>query len=550
MKNETYDQLVAELERIFHIGAVCRLLEWDEQVNLPSGAAEVRASQSATMAGLYHQAATDPKIGEWLETLEQQHDELSDDQKLVLREAAKSYHRITRLPAEFVKRRASAQSKSYHAWVKARENNDFASYAPLLEEQMDLTREEANYVGEGDAVYDYCIDKHDPEMKASIIEELFSTLKKDLIPLVDEIIDSPVKPDPSILKGFPVDRQEAFLKTVVHDIGFDFKHGRIDQSIHPFCGGIGPDIRMTTRFDEDNPIDSLSGAIHEAGHGLYEQGLPRNHPGTALSEYVGMAVHESQSRLWENQVGRSRAFWNYYEPNYREAFPEQLEATSSKALFLAINGVRRHQIRFESDEVTYNLHIILRFEIEKQLFDQTLAVEDLPEAWNDAMTRYLGLSTIGNDANGCMQDVHWFAGLFGYFPTYTLGNIYAAQLYAAAETELDDLDGALARGGEVDGVRILEPESIERARTEQVSGPDATLARMPMRYGLGFMLRSDFMPFSPHPNAFGHPGAGGSIGMACPDTGVGFGFTMNKMGMGLVGGQTVFAVLKTFFEAL
>ena len=492
MENETYDQLVAELERIFHIGSVCRLLEWDEQVNLPSGAAEVRASQSATMAELYHLTATDPKIGEWLEALEQQRNKLSDDQKLVLREATKSYHRITRLPTEFVKRRASAQSKSYHAWAKARENNDFASYAPFLQEQIDLTHEEANYVAEGDAVYDYCIDKHDPGIKASMIEELFSALKKDLIPLVDEIIDSPVKSDLSILKGFSVDRQEAFLKTVVRDIGFDFKHGRIDQSIHPFCGGIGPDIRMTTRFDEDNPLDSLSGAIHEAGHGLYEQGLPHTHLGTALSEYVGMAVHESQSRLWENQVGRSRTFWNYYEPKYRAAFPEQLKATSSEALFLTINGVRRHPIRFESDEVTYNLHIILRFEIEKQLFDQTLAVKDLPEAWNTLSQEIIGL-TPKNDLEGVLQDIHWCDGSFGYFPSYCLGNMLAAQLWYAALDTIPELESKFEQGNFAPLLNWLRKHIHQHGKryntlelTERVTGkllaPDALIRYLKERY--------------------------------------------------------------------
>lgn len=492
MPNKIYDQLVAELERIFHISSVCRLLEWDEQVNLPLSAAEVRAKQFATMAELHHQAATDPKIGEWLELLEPQSDEFSDDQKVVLKEAAKAYRRITRLPPKFVKRRASAQSKSYHAWVKARQNNDFSAYAPFLQEQIDLTREEANYVGEGDAVYDYCIDKHDPEMKASMIEELFSTLKKDLIPLVDEIIDSPLKPDFSILKGFPKDRQEAFLKTVVHDIGFDFEHGRIDQSIHPFCGGIGPDIRMTTRFDEDNPIDSLSGAIHEAGHGLYEQGLRQDTLGTALSECVGMAVHESQSRLWENQVGRSRAFWNYYEPKYRAAFPTQLKEVSSEALFLAINGVQRNPIRFESDEVTYNLHIILRFEIEKQLFDQTLAVKDLPEAWNTLSQEIVGL-TPKNDSEGVLQDIHWCDGSFGYFPSYCLGNMLAAQLWYAAQDTMPDLESKFEQGNFAPLLNWLR-EHIHRhgkrhntlELTRRVTGkplaPDALIRYLKERY--------------------------------------------------------------------
>jgi len=445
MPEKTYDQLLKHLERIFHINTACRLLDWDEQVNLPSGAADVRAQQSAVMSELRHQAATSTVLGELLEILEKKKDTLSDDQCLVLREAAKSYRRATLLPEEFVKRRALVQSKSYHAWVKARENDDFDAFAPFLQEQIDLTCEEANYVGEGDAVYDYCIDRHDPEMKASVIEALFTDLKKDLIPLVDEIIQSPIKPDFSILKGFPVDRQEAFLKNVVHDLGFDFNHGRIDRSVHPFCGGIGADVRMTTRFDEDNPLDSLFSVIHETGHGLYEQGLPRDNLGTALSEAVGMAAHESQSRLWENQVGRSRAFWECYEPKYREAFPTQLEGVSSDILFLAINGVRRYPIRIDSDEVTYNLHIILRFELEKQLFDQTLAVNDLPEVWNHLSQEIIGLTPKSN-TEGVLQDIHWCSGYFGYFPSYCLGNMLAAQFWYTVLDVIPSLESDIKQG--------------------------------------------------------------------------------------------------------
>ena len=445
MANEAYNQLVAELEHIFHLHSVCRILSWDEQVNLPTGAAEVRARQSAIMAELHHQAVTRPQIGEWLETLEQNIGELSEDQQVVVKEAAKSYRRITQLPADFIKRKTVAKSKAYHAWAEARKNNDFAMFAPHLQQQIDLTREEANYLGKGNAVYDYCIDTHDPGLTAAVIEELFTALKKDLIPLVDTIVASPVKPDLSILKGFPIDHQEAFLKTVIRDLGFDFNHGRIDCSVHPFQGGIGPDIRITTRFDENNPIDSLSGAIHETGHGLYEQGLPRDNPGTALAESVGMALHESQSRLWENQVGRSQAFWKHYEPKYRKAFPTQLKNVSSKALFLAINGVWRNPIRLDSDEVTYNLHIILRFEIEKKLFDQTLDVNDLPRTWNTLSQEILGLKP-KNDQEGVLQDIHWSLGYFGYFPSYTLGNMIAAQLWYTALDAIPDLESHFAKG--------------------------------------------------------------------------------------------------------
>lgn len=445
MPEDTYALLVEELNHIFHIGAVCGLLGWDEQVNLPPGSKDVRAQQNATMAALYHQAATHPKIGEWLGSLESDLSRLNADQKVVVKEAAKSYRRMTQLPEAFVKRRAAAQSRAYHAWTHARETNQFAAYAPFIQEQIELAREEAHYVGEGDAPYDYCIDKHEPGMRAATIETLFNALKAELIPIVDTITQASIKPDFEIFKNFSIDRQETFLKQVIRDMGFDFNHGRIDRSVHPFCAGIGPDIRMTTRFDENNPIDSLSSSIHETGHGLYEQGLPRDALGTALAEPVGMAVHESQSRLWENQVGRGRAFWNYYEPMYRQAFPEQLNNISANALFLAVNGVRRHPIRVDSDEVTYNLHIIVRFEIEKQLFTQTLDVHDLPEAWNALSKSIIGIEP-HNDSEGVLQDVHWSGGAFGYFPSYCLGNMLAAQLWYAALAAIPDLESQFAHG--------------------------------------------------------------------------------------------------------
>ena len=492
MANNTYTQLLRELEHIFTIHSVCRLLDWDEKVNLPPGATAVRSRQSAAMAEIYHRLATRSRIGEWLETLKQQSEELSADQLVVVREASKAYQRTTRLPADFVKRRATAKSKAYHAWVEARKNNDFVSYAPFLQEQIDLTREEADYMGKGDAVYDYCIDQHDPGLDASTIDTLFTALKKDLIPLVNTIINSPVKPDTSILRGFPIDRQEAFLKKVIGEIGFDFRHGRIDCSVHPFQGGISPDIRITTRFDENNPIDSLFGAIHESGHGMYEQGLPREHPGTALAESVGMAMHESQSRLWENQVGRSRAFWNYYEPQYRKAFPEQLKSVSSGALFLAINGVRRNPIRFDSDEVTYNLHIILRFEIEKRLFDRTLDVKDLPEAWRALSGEIVGL-TPENDRVGVLQDVHWSLGYFGYFPSYTLGNMIAAQLWYTVSEAIPNLESQFEQGNftpllnwlreqiHQQGKRYDTLELTQRA-TGKALAPDSLIRYLKERY--------------------------------------------------------------------
>jgi carboxypeptidase Taq len=289
------------------------------------------------------------------------------------------------------------------------------------------------------------IDKHDPGMTARAIAGLFAELKRDLVPLVQAIARSPLKPRPDLLRGFPLDAQRTFLREVTARLGFDYDRGRIDVSLHPFCTGTGSDVRMTTRFKEDEPLDSLFSAIHETGHGLYEQGLSPTHLGTALGIHAGMAVHESQSRLWENQVARSRGFWTYFEPRFRTLFPAQTRGVSSEELYLAINAVAPTLIRVDADEVTYNLHIILRFELEQRLFSGDLRIADLPSAWNTAAGALLGLVP-PNDREGVLQDVHWSDGSFGYFPSYCLGNMLAAQLWYRALALRPALEDDFARG--------------------------------------------------------------------------------------------------------
>ena len=282
-------------------------------------------------------------------------------------------------------------------------------------------------------------------MDTQSISALFDSLKGDLVPIVQQILHSKTKPDTSIFKGFPIEAQRAFLTEVTSAIGFDYQRGRIDVSLHPFCSGNGADTRMTTRFDENNPLDSLFSSIHETGHGMYEQGLPLKRLHTALGKAAGMGVHESQSRLWENQVCRSRSFWTRFEPRFRETFETQLDSIPSDQLYLAINSVSKNPIRVDSDEVTYNLHIIIRFELERQLFAGSLSVKDLPEAWNSLYLELLDI-TPKNDAEGVLQDVHWSGGAFGYFPSYCLGNMLAAQLSYAANDQLSGLEENIAEG--------------------------------------------------------------------------------------------------------
>ncbi len=506
--SDPYDQLVTRLKRAHTLGTVADLLGWDEQVNLPPDSADVRAEQLAVLAETQHAAATDPEIGRLLDEFGRDGSpsrpteatvsalgstRSTPDRAVVLRHARRDYDRATKLPAEFVREKAAHSSHAYHAWADAKACNDFAGYAPFLEKHLALARREAELLGWGDRPYDFAIDKHDPGLTAAQITALFAELKRALIPLVRAIRDSRVRADTALFKAFPVESQLVFLREVTERIGFNYRRGRIDVSLHPFCSGTGADIRMTTRFDADNPLDSLFSSIHETGHGLYEQGLPRAHLGTALGQAVGMAVHESQSRLWENQVARGRAFWRFFEPRLRALFPTQLAAVSSEELYLAVNAVEPTLIRVDADEVHYNLHILLRFELEQRLFSGALAVRDLPAAWNALCTESLG-QTPANDREGVLQDVHWSGGAFGYFPSYCLGNMMAAQLWAAVRRALPELETDFARGDfsrllgwlreniHAHGRRYDTLELVRRVTGEELS-PKHLLAYLQERYG-------------------------------------------------------------------
>jgi carboxypeptidase Taq len=435
----TTDAAIAELatliKRAHTLGTIGELLGWDEQVNLPPGGASQRAAQQAALAEVQHAAASAPRIGELLAYLEAGSLVLTADQRAIAAHARRDFDRATKLPTEFVREKAAQGSLGYHAWARAKAADDFAGYLPVLDKNLELAVREARYLGRGAAPYDAMLDKYDPGLTAAAVDRLFGELKRELVPLVREITASPVaaqaRAATAKLSGFPIEGQRAFLREVTERLGFDYTRGRIDVSLHPFCSGTGSDVRMTTRFKADQPLDALFSSIHETGHGLYEQGLPAAELGTALGVNAGMAVHESQSRLWENQVARSRGFWRGFEPRLRDVFPRQTAAVTSDELYLAINAVEPTPIRVDSDEVTYNLHIVLRFELEKKLFSGELAVRDLPAAWRAMSRELLGLEPV-TDREGVLQDVHWSDGAFGYFPSYCLGNMLAAQLWFRA----------------------------------------------------------------------------------------------------------------------
>jgi len=442
-------ELTRLVQRAHTLGTVGGLLGWDEQVHLPSGASEQRAAQQAVMAEVIHAAAADPRVGELLALLEAPGAGLDADGAAIVRQARRDHDQATRLPADFVRAKAEQESRAFHAWAAAREARDFAAFAPVLACNVDFARREAAFLNPAAPAYDVLLDKYDPGLTAAAVERLFGELCRDLVPLMRAIVASPraarARELAAGLRGFPVEAQGRFLREVTSRLGFDYRRGRLDVSLHPFCSGTGDDVRLTTRYREDQPLSALLGSVHEVGHGMYEQGLPAAHLGTALGLNAGMAIHESQSRLWENQVARGPGFWRHFGPRWRELFPAQTAALSADDLALVVAPVTPSLIRVEADEVTYNLHIVLRFELERRLFSEGLVVADLPEAWRALSVELLGLAP-AHAGEGVLQDVHWGAGLFGYFPSYCLGNMIAAQLWSRVRALRPGIEEEFARG--------------------------------------------------------------------------------------------------------
>jgi carboxypeptidase Taq len=448
--NELYDELVSSLKRTGLLGSCSNVLGWDEQTYLPLGGAGLRADQLSLLAGMIHERATSPRVGELLTELEQSGD-LGDDNSAMAVNVAESRHaydRATKLPRALVEELSRVTTLSQQAWVEARKNSDFAAFLPWLEQVVKLKREEAQAIGYGDGVpYDALLDDYEPGATTADIEAVFTPLREELVPLVAAIHDSGREPDGSIItRSYPVEAQREFGTSAAEEIGFDFTKGRLDVAAHPFCSGFGPgDCRLTTRYDEHHFPGAFFGVLHEAGHGMYEQGLDPEAFGTPMGYSTSLGIHESQSRLWENFVGRGRAFWSHFYVPAQQAFPAALGDVSVDDFHAAINDVRPSFIRVESDEVTYNLHIMLRFELEQPLVSGDLQPADVPSAWNEKFSSFFGIIP-DTDANGCLQDIHWSGGGIGYFPTYALGNMYAAQFFDAAAEELGDLDEQFARG--------------------------------------------------------------------------------------------------------
>ncbi|HSH03348.1 MAG TPA: carboxypeptidase M32 [Anaerolineae bacterium] len=446
---EKFALLEEKLKEVWDLSVVMELLGWDQEVNMPAGAGEARGAHLATLSKIHHERLTSAEMGELLAAAQAEVKGQRSDgyAPSLVRVGQRKFDQATKLPTELVMELTRLRSLAQSAWVKARNEDDYGLFQPWLEKLVDLVQQEAGYLGYEEHPYDALLDQYEPEMTTAEVAKLFAELRKELVPLVHEIQARADVVDNRILFGhFPEEAQSALGRKISGAVGFDYSHGRLDSSVHPFATSFtSHDVRLTTRYNEDYFGASFFGIMHETGHGLYEQGFDAQFHRTPLADGASLGIHESQSRLWENMVGRSRHFWRYALPLAQEAYPDSLSGVEFEAFYRAINQVTPSMIRVEADEVTYNLHIMLRFEIEQGLLTGDINPADLPDYWNSRMESYLGIRPKTN-REGVLQDIHWAIGLFGYFPTYALGNLMAAQLYDCFLADHPDFPQEMEKG--------------------------------------------------------------------------------------------------------
>ncbi len=449
MSPTAFNELCSLTREVALVESVEAALGWDERTYMPAAAGEYRAEQMTFLTGLAHKQRTSQRLGDLLGVLSTSDltKDVHSDAAATIREMKRQYDKRVKLPQALVEELTRASVLGQQAWVNARRDNDFAAFAPHVEKLFHLKRQQAECLGYEDNAYDALLDDFEPDAKTADVAKVLSDLRSELVPLVHAIMDSSRKaPVEIVAREYPAASQEAFGKAAAAAIGFDFTRGRLDVTHHPFCSGMGPhDCRITTRYDERFFNSAFFGILHESGHGIYDQGLRPEQFGLPPGNYVSLGIHESQSRMWENLVGRSRAFWQHFFPLLQGAFPGSVGNVRLDEFYFAINHVAPSLIRVEADEATYNLHIIIRFELEQALLGQDLAIGDLPAAWREKYLQYLGVEP-PTDADGCLQDIHWSAALIGYFPTYSLGNLYASQFFEQADRDLGGLSAMFARG--------------------------------------------------------------------------------------------------------
>lgn len=443
------EPLKERYREISHLRAAAAVLGWDQQCYMPPGAAQARAEQLETLSKMIHEKFTSDEMGRLIEAAEEETAGMpfESDEASMVRVLRRDYDRETKVPTELVAEETKTTALAHEEWVVARKNNDYKHFQPWLEKIVDIERRIAEARGYKEQMYDALMDPFEPGMKTSEVEAIFDALRPELVQIVKDIKDSGVQVDNSLMhRNYDIAKQREITNDIAKRIGYDFNIGRQDEAPHPFCTSFAAtDVRITTRFHENFLPGSVFATMHEAGHAMYEQGMPAKFEWTPLRGGASLGFHESQSRMWENQVGRSRAFIEYYFPVLQEKFPESLGDVTVDDFYRAANKVQPSFIRVEADEVTYGLHIMLRFELEKEMIAGRVDFNKLPELWNSKMEEYLGI-TPDSDSNGVLQDVHWSGGTIGYFPTYQLGNMIAAQLWEKIKVELPDIEDQIRRG--------------------------------------------------------------------------------------------------------
>ena len=444
-----YQKLLEHVHELNDLGKAAALLYWDREVYMPRGGTADRIAQLTTMSSLIHRMSTSDEAGELIENAAAELDGAPYDsnEASLIRLLRRTYADARKLPAEYVARSSAISGEAREAWVRARAEDDFAHFQPWLEQIIGLCQEEADYYGYEDERYDALLDKYETNMKTAEVRAIFAAAKAELVPLREAVDDSPVKLDDSIVhRAYDVEKQKAFARYVATALGYDFERGHLGTVVHPFAISFSRnDARITTRWYPDFLNPSLFGTLHESGHAMYEQGTHPDLSRTPLARGTSLGIHESQSRMMENIVGRSRGFWQAHFPTLQGYFPEALGNSTAEDFYRAINKAQPSFIRVEADELTYNFHIILRFELEQAMLNGDLVAADLPVAWNDKMQELLGI-TPPSDKEGCLQDVHWSRPGFGYFPTYALGNLYGAQFFETAAEQNPAIVDELAQG--------------------------------------------------------------------------------------------------------
>ncbi|WP_254273413.1 carboxypeptidase M32 [Haloarcula marina] len=452
----TYEQFIDHVKRLHYVGDAGGVLQWDQQVMMPSGGTPARAKQSSALSTVHHDMLTDDRLGEWLDELDDA--DLEPEQEAVVREVRRDYERAVRVPSDLVERISEASSNALPVWEEAKAEDDFEMFADTLEEMVELRREYAAAIDPDRDPYEVLFEEYEPYLGIDTAEEILTRLRDELVPLIDDIADSDVTLADPFEGTYDDDTQQELVEEALDTLGYDWDHGRLDTAPHPFSTGTQFDARVTTRFEPDDPMGAIGSTIHEFGHATYTLGLPQEQYGTPLGDNRDLSVHESQSRFWENHVGRSRPFWDLFTDTANEHLGT--DATPREFYEAANEVYEDNLIRVEADELTYHMHIILRFEIERDLIRGDLAVEDVPEVWNEKMAEYLGIRP-DTDAEGCLQDIHWTNGAIGYFPTYTLGSVLAAQLDHHLRADVGDVD-SLVREGDFGPVHEWLTENVHR----------------------------------------------------------------------------------------